>query len=389
MQAEASSARLWVSARQQSRWRWTAALVAAVGSFIVATNFRHDSAGVLLALCAYATGALLATGQVGMLMHRYGGSRPSSAHLGDAQEISVSRPGVLTTLTPLATAGFVAVAFLLTADSRFASDRSALTLIVFGSVCSLWAGLDTIAAILTGRWERASGLGIYCPRSAGLFGRAQHVVVVEGRPGQASRWALPAIVICAVALLALAITDLVTLAQNESPWTRDLPTLSSDTGVSHIDPNFGLVASTLAGHSVQVRCWSVSDWAHIRRVRGDHVVGFTIPGTWTTQLSPSVCRPLMALRYRDVEPAGHGATALSFAVVVFGHEVGHLVRGSNESAAECFGLQAARQTAHLLRADPVYATRLETLYRNRIYPHRAAIYRASPCLPNPAPATSP
>ena len=130
---------------------------------MVATNLRHDSAGVLLALCAYATGALLATGQVGMLMHRYGGPHPSSAHLGDAQEISVSRPGVLTTLTPLATAGFVAVAFLLTADSRFASDRSALTLIVFGSVCSLWAGLDTIAAILTGRWERASGLGIYCP----------------------------------------------------------------------------------------------------------------------------------------------------------------------------------------------------------------------------------
>jgi hypothetical protein len=137
-----------------------------------------------------------------------------------------------------------------------------------------------------------------------------------------------------------------------------------------------------------VRCWSVSDWAHIRRVRGDHVVGFTIPGTWTTQLSPSVCRPLMALRYRGVEPAGRDATALSFAVVVFGHEVGHLVRGSNESAAECFGLQVARQTAHLLGADPVYATRLETLYRNHIYPHRAAIYRARPCPSDPVPAAS-
>jgi hypothetical protein len=382
MQADASPARPWVSARQQCRWRWTAALAPAIGSLIVATSLRHDSAGVLLALCAFATGALLATGQVGMLMYRYGGPRPSSAHIGDAQEITISRPGVLTTLTPLATAGFGAVAFLLTADSRLASGRSVLTLIVFGSICSLWVGLDSIGAILTGRWERASGLGIYCPRRARLLARAQHVVVVEGQPGPAGRWALPAIVTCAAALLAVAITDFVTLAQHESPWTGDLPTLASDTGVSHVDPNFDLVASTLAGHSVQVRCWSAPDWARILRVRGDHVVGFTIPGTWSTQLSPSVCRPLMALRYRGVEPAGHRAWSLSFAVVTFGHEVGHLVRGPNESAAECFGLQAARQTARLIGADPVYATRLETLYRNHIYPHRPAIYRASPCPPN-------
>ncbi len=389
MQAEASPARLWVSARQQCRWRWTAALAPAVGSLIVATNLRHDSAGPLLALCAYATGALLATGQIGTLMHRYGGPRPSSAHLGDAQKITVSRPAVVTTLTPLATAGFGAVAFLLTANSRLASGRSVLTLIVFGSICSLWVGFDSIAAILTGRWERASGLGIYCPRRTGLVARAQHVVVVERQPGRASRWALPTILMCTVALLAVAIADFATLARHESPWTRALPTLASDTGVSHVDPNLGLVASTLAGHSVQVRCWSASDWEHFLRVRGDHVVGFTIPGTWSTQLSPSVCRPLMALRYRGVEPAGRGAMSLSFAVVIFGHEVGHLVRGPNESAAECFGLQAARQTAQLIGADPTYATRLETLYRNHIYPHRPAIYRASRCLPNAVPATSP
>jgi hypothetical protein len=81
--------------------------------------------------------------------------------------------------------------------------------------------------------------------------------------------------------------------------------------------------------------------------------------------------------------------SLSFAVVIFGHEVGHLVRGPNESAAECFGLQAARQTAQLIGADHTYATRLLTLYRNHIYPHRPAMYRASHCPPNATPATSP
>lgn len=380
MQADTAPAALWVSARQESRWRWTAALAPAVVSLALATYLRHDSAGLLLAACAFAIGALLAISHVGTLMRRYGGPHPSSQHLGEVLEIAVSRPGVVTTLVPLATAGVGAIAFLLTADSRLASGRSVFTLIVFGSLCSLWIGFDSAAAILTQRWEHASGLGIYCQRKTTLrHTHAEHVAVPERQPAYADRRALPTILVCAVALLALSIIDLHALVEHESPWSRDLPTVASETNVSHIDPTLGAVASTLAGRSVQVRCWSASDWARILRLRGDHVVGFTNQGTWSIQLSPSVCRPLMALRYRAIEPTGEGAWSLSFAVVVFGHEAGHLVRGTNESAAECFGLQAARQTARLTGADATYATLLATLYRTNIYPHRPAIYRAGGC----------
>ncbi len=380
MPADTAPATRWVSARQQSRQRWTAALAPAVVSLALATYLRHDSAGLLLAVCAFAIGALLAISQVGTLMRRYGGPHRSSQHLGEVLEIAVSRPGVATTLVPLATAGLGAIAFLLTADSRLASGRWVFTVIVFGSLCSLWIGFDVVAAILTRHWEHTSGLGIYCPRRTTLrHVPAEHVAVGERQPVRAHRRTLPTVMVVAVALLALAVIDLSTLAGHEWPWSRDLPTLSSETGVSHIDPNLGAVASTLAGHSVQVRCWSASDWARILRFRGDHVVGFANQGTWSIQLSPSVCRPLMALRYRAVEPTGAPAWSLSFAVVVFGHEVGHLVRGTSESAAECFGLRAARQTARLTGADPAYATLLETLYRYQIYPHRAAIYRVGDC----------
>lgn len=330
-------------------------------------------------MCGFAFGAIMGACQVALLMYRYGGLQPSTAFLGDALEIEVSPPGLVTTLIPFATACLGAVAFVLTADDRLASGKAVLALIVFATICSLWIGFESVAVILTRRWEHASGLAIYCPRRTRLLARGEHVAVVEREPAPVGRRLLPAILLCGLALLAVGVADFTTLVRHESPWSRDLPTLTGQTGVSHIDPNLNAVAATLAGHPVQVRCWSSADWARIRAVRRDDVAGFTNPQTWTTQLSPSVCRPLMALRYRGVEPAGDAEWALSFAVVVLGHEMGHLVNGPSESGAECFGLRAAPRTAQLLGADPAYATRLAQLYRYQIYPRRPAEYRVGGC----------
>jgi hypothetical protein len=374
---------LWVSARQQCRQRWLATIAPAAAAVVLATVLRHDSAAALIAIAMVAAGALLAVGHVVLLMSRYGGLVPSPAHLGEQLEIAVTGPRTLDILAPVATGAVVVAMFLFTANSRLAVDRNTFAVMLFGGFCGLWIGFDTVAAILTSRWERASGLVIYCPQ-ARLFRKtpAAHVGVAAEPAGSHRRQPPPMLfAVCSIAVMLLVAADMNTLIGRLAPWDRDLPTLASETNVSHIDPKLSAVASTLVGHPVEVRCWSASDWAHILRVNGRHDAGFTNPQTSRIQLSPAVCRPLMALRYRSIEPAETSiqALSLSFAVVVFGHEAGHLVIGRNEAAAECFGLRSARGTAMLIGADAAYASFLEALYRNDIYPRRAALYRAGGC----------
>jgi hypothetical protein len=345
----------------------------------LASARRHDSTGLLVVTAMAAAGALLAVIQVSALTRRYGGLR-SSAHLGEAVTFAVGRPRFATAIPPVTTAAIVAAMFLMTADSGGGRDRAAFALILFAGVCALWIGFDAIAAILTARWERASGLRLYC-HDTGWFHRGPPThVAVEVAPPARVRGRLPLLIaLCALALLVLVAADLRTLIDREAPWERDLPTVAKVTPASHVDPNLSTAASTLVGHPVEVRCWSAADWAAIRRASGRTDVGFANPATSHIQLAPSVCAPLMALRYQHVEPPAAAAEALSFAVVVLGHEAGHLAIGSNEAAAECFGLRAAQRTAVLLGADPRYATLLQTIYRGQIYPRRDAIYRAGGC----------
>jgi hypothetical protein len=376
---------LWVGARRQCRQRWLATIAPAAAALVLATVLRHDSAGLLIAISLAAAGSLLAVGQLVMLMGRYGGLVPSAAHLGEPVEIAVTPPRVRDVLVPVATAAVVAAMFLVTAEGKPAADRNAFAVILFGSVCSLWIGFDAVAAILTSRWERASGLVIYCPQPR-LFRHAHAVHVgVNRQPADGGRRQTRPMLfaICSIAVMLLVAGDMYTLIGRVAPWDRNLPTLASETYVSHIDPKLSAAASTLVGHSVEVRCWSTRDWANILRVHGRPDAAFTNMQTSRIQLSPAVCRPLMALRYRAVEPPGTSSAAfsLSFAVEVLGHEAGHLVNSPNESTAECFGLRSVQRTAMLTGADADYGVWLETIYRYRIYPQRAAIYRVGGCPP--------
>jgi hypothetical protein len=340
---------------------------------------RHDSTGLLVVTAMAAAGALLAVVQVGAVTRRYGGLSPS-AHLGEAVEFAVGRPRLVTAIAPVTIAGIVAAMFLMTADSANGRDRTAFALVLFAGVCALWIGFDAIAAILTARWERASGLRLYCHDTGWVHRGPPTHIAVEVAPPARVRGRVPSLIaLCALALLVLVAADLRTLFDREAPWERDLPRVATVTPASHVDPNLSAAASTLVGHTVEVRCWSATDWAAILRVSGRTDVGFANPSTSRIQLSPSVCAPLMALRYQHVEPQAAAAEPLSFAVVVLGHEAGHLAIGSNEAAAECFGLRAAQRTALLLGANPRYATLLQTIYRRQIYPRRDAIYRAGGC----------
>jgi hypothetical protein len=151
--------------------------------------------------------------------------------------------------------------------------------------------------------------------------------------------------------------------------------------VSHIDPMLGPVATALVGHDVQVRCWSEGDWVTIRRARqAPSMVAFADTPHGRTELSPAICAPLLVFHSTGTERAigSRGGWALSFAVVVLGHEAGHLRLGLNEAVAGCFGPRWRYRTARMLGADAGYAAALQAFYRERILPNRARQYQGCP-----------
>jgi hypothetical protein len=370
--------------RAHRRRRWTITIAAAALSLAIAVLLRDDSSALLLSTAAFSVGALLAVGEMTLLAHRYGGLDPASLHAGEEVEIAVSRPGLAACLAPIAMGSFAAVGFLLAAHASPVTNKTTVAVITFAAICSGAVGFDAVGAALTGRWERATGLGIYRPqcRLHWKCVRATYVAVVERPAAGATRFFLPALLAAAsTVLLFVSLADLRTLRLREAPWTADLPTVRAETPASHVDPALGSVASKLAGRTVEVRCWSHSDWSAIHRARGDSAVGFADLHASRISLAPMVCRPLMALEYRGEQPA-YGSDAawwLSFAVVALGHEAGHIALGRNESRAECFGLRSARSTAIMLGADATYAVLLQGTYCNLIYPQRDAVYRAGGC----------
>ncbi|TMB87827.1 MAG: hypothetical protein E6J45_12015 [Chloroflexi bacterium] len=374
----------WMAMRDQRRLRWRVTIGPAAAALLIAALWRHDSSPLLLSVAAFSIGALLAVVELTALAHRYGGFDPAAVHTGEELEIAVSRPDVRSCLLPIGVALFVAVAFLVAAHANPAPGKPIFALIVFSMVCSWAVGFDTAGTALTGRWERAIGLRIYRPQCRTYWRRVPsvHVAVPHGSPAAAGRLPLPLLLATAAAFtLLVSAADVHEVWQREAPWTAALPTVRGEAAASHIDPALGSVASKLVGRTVEVRCWSRSDWARIRRARGDSAIGFAEMRGSRIDLAPLVCRPLMALEYHHDQPllGSERAWSLSFAVVALGHEAGHLALGRDESRAECFGLRSADRTATMLGADATYAWQLQSTYRRLIYPRRDAIYRAGGC----------
>src|SRR5207244_1546230 len=199
-----------------------------------------------------------------------------------------------------------ALASLLASPADPGPVKPSFELIGFAMMSSWAVGFDTAATVLTCRWERATGLRVYRPQCRTHWGRVPslHVAVPDGSPAAAGRLPLPPLLATAAAVMLLAsAADVRELWHREAPWTAALPTVPAETATSHIDPALGSIASKLVGRTVEVRCWSQSDWSAIHRARGDSAVGFAELRASRISLAPVVCRPLMALEYRGVQPA--------------------------------------------------------------------------------------
>ncbi len=176
----------------------------------------------------------------------------------------------------------------------------------------------------------------------------------------------------------------VTASYRPGQGSQSLPVRTGVTDVSRVEPNFGRVASAVAGQAVRVRCWSAHDWPRIEdEAHAHHNVSIDYAGfAWyleqATDLAPEVCRPLALLRYGHHPPAD---TRLAFAVGVLAHEASHLVPAYEdvESKAECFGMQRIRQTARLLGASAAESNQLASIYWHRIYPDDAPGYTSADC----------
>ena len=128
-----------------------------------------------------------------------------------------------------------------------------------------------------------------------------------------------------------------------------LPTLGGMTEASRIEPLYTRIAGELAGHDVEVRCWSETDWAD----RSDEVAEWTHgqlrPGDWTAyvswdhdraNLSPAICRTLGRWAYERQWPDDRWEVFdFAWSVKVLAHEAQHLRGIDNEAKADCYGLQ--------------------------------------------------
>lgn len=100
-------------------------------------------------------------------------------------------------------------------------------------------------------------------------------------------------------------------------------------------------ASTVAGRDVKVVCdvsYQADDWAFADMQWG------------IAYIHPDFCRSLDALAARIVPAAGPRARTAATAALVLTHEIGHIVLGADEHAAECFAV--AHAPALVAALDP-------------------------------------
>jgi hypothetical protein len=151
---------------------------------------------------------------------------------------------------------------------------------------------------------------------------------------------------------------------------RPLPHGHPSGSTSHVVPEFGRVASRLAGHRVEVRCWSTADWPHLLREAHELSVsrltrattGFTPVGGDLVNLSPLACLPLGELVFDGKKPSGAPTLAYAAAVENLSHEAQHARGFADEAVTECRGIQKLRDTATALGVEPAEASRLAQVF---------------------------
>jgi len=156
---------------------------------------------------------------------------------------------------------------------------------------------------------------------------------------------------------------------------------------SRIEPRFGRIASRLAGKPIEVRCWSIGDWARLMREERSYTHGKLGPATLgfagisgsRVNLGPTVCDGLVDLAYDHARPVDDaGQLMLAAAIVTLSHEPEHSKGIAEEFVAECDAIQLANTTAIRLGASAAYAASLVHAYW-RHYGEELPAYRSADC----------
>jgi hypothetical protein len=158
---------------------------------------------------------------------------------------------------------------------------------------------------------------------------------------------------------------------------------------SRVEPLFTAVAKEQAAPSVEVRCWTTSEWTKVKEEtfgRNEDLAGFASAQFQRANLDPRICRWLALLAYARWRPGGPDQLRIAFALDTIMHESGHLNEsgdfygaGTNEPLAECWGMQHIRQAARALGASSAYAAQLAQRYWGEVYPSRPRAYRSARC----------
>jgi hypothetical protein len=152
---------------------------------------------------------------------------------------------------------------------------------------------------------------------------------------------------------------------------------------SRVEPQFGQIATSLAGKRVEARCWSSADWGPALRAArlntGEHTLGFAGIGGNRVNLAPDVCSALVDLANEHVRPTDESnRLLLASAVVTLTHEAQHSTGIAQEAVAECNAIQLAHRTAMSLGVGRAYAASLIRTYWKH-YDEELAPYRSADC----------
>lgn len=177
--------------------------------------------------------------------------------------------------------------------------------------------------------------------------------------------------------------------QRPDPTLRALPEGGAEIASSRRDPLFAEAAEEITNDrfDFEVRCWARDDWNEILAFWGpelagteDAVVAAFVAGLSDVQLSPEICQALTRFAYgpprlRRARPSPDTALA----IVVFAHEIGHTIVGSNEAATECWAVQRAKTVARVLGASAKAAAAVGRVYLREHYPYLPHDYRSREC----------
>jgi hypothetical protein len=167
-----------------------------------------------------------------------------------------------------------------------------------------------------------------------------------------------------------------------------LPVIDQQTRTSRIDPRLSRVASRLAGHALEVRCWSESDWKRLlteyhRWPNLKKLGDWSAVTSWDLKrinLSPRICAPLAHVAYGDFKLRDeHWPDAIAYSVSLLGHESSHAVGIRNEATAECRGMQLIPRTSRELGLSVADGRLLAELYWRSSYPTLDPMYRSPEC----------